>query len=339
MRKTHYKIFLLVLITIGSIVVAIGIGSVTIPPYQVIQILLHKIGWLSLPQGIPETYPALVGDIRLPRVFLAFLIGAGTAVNGAVIQSVLKNPLASPYGVGVSAGAGVGAALAMTLGMVTGAVLPMIGVVFGIGAVVVVLAVSVAIDRNLSNITVVLTGMVFSLFLNAIMTFLATLSPKNAQKISLWQMGSFASKPWEYVWIFLVVLLVCSTIFLYYSNQLDLFTFGEEQAATLGVNLKTTKWVLLVTMATLTGTAVAFAGIIGFIDLISPHIVRKLFGSSHRIGIPANILFGGTFMVLCDLLGRTLLSPREIPIGAITAFLGAPFFVYIFLWERRKTPC
>lgn len=343
MRNIRLKKAILIAAACIAVFVSIAVGSVMVPLGDVAAILWHRLLQIPLPEHINPNYQSLVADIRLPRVLLAFLVGGAMAINGAVIQSVLKNPLASPYGIGVSAGAGLGAALVIVGGISTGIfgifLLPVFGLLFGLAAVLLVMGVSSRIDNSLSNMTVVLTGMVVSLFLNAIMSFMATLSPQSAQRISLWQLGSFSSKPWSYVGVFVVVLIVCFCVFQNFAEEMDVMTFGEEQAAALGVNLKRTKWILLCTMAILTGTAVSFVGIIGFVDLIAPHIVRKLFGSKHKSTLFANFLFGGIFMVLCDLASRTLTSPREIPIGSITALLGAPFFVYLFCRQKEGIQC
>lgn len=332
---------LLLLAAVISIILGIGIGSVYIPPSNIIRILAGRLFGAALPESINPTYPALVMNLRLPRVLLAFLTGAALAVCGTVMQSVLKNPLASPYGLGISSGAGLGAAVVMVTGASVGIMgmflLPVVS--FGCGLATVVLAMGVAsrLDRRMSNITIVLTGMVISLFFNAIMNLLATLSPAYAQRINLWQLGSFSAREWSSIWILLPVAILCMILFLSYSREMDIMTFGEEQAQAMGVDLKRCKWVLICGTAVLTGTAVAFAGIIGFVDLIAPHVMRRFFGSAHRRVLPACALFGGTFMVLCDLAARVLAAPREIPIGSITALIGAPFFIYIYFRGRKNT--
>ena len=339
--KTYVKMLLLLMAAVISIILGIGIGSVYISPADIIRILSSRLFGAALPESVNPVYVALVMNLRLPRVLLAFLTGASLAVCGTVMQSVLKNPLASPYGLGISSGAGLGAAVVM----VTGASAGIMGMIllpvasFGCGLATVVLAMGVAsrLDRRMSNITIVLTGMVISLFFNAIMNLLATLSPTYAQRINLWQLGSFSAREWSSVWILLPVAILCMIFFLRYSREMDIMTFGEEQAQAMGVDLKRSKWVLICGTAVLTGTAVAFAGIIGFVDLIAPHVMRRFFGSAHRRVLPACALFGGTFMVLCDLAARVLAVPREIPIGSITALIGAPFFIYIY-FRGRKNP-
>ncbi|MEG2653849.1 MAG: iron ABC transporter permease, partial [Ruthenibacterium sp.] len=323
-----------------ALLVGIGVGSVLVAPGDILRIFANRLLGTALPAEMNPVYPGLVMDIRLPRVLLAFLVGAALAVSGAVMQSVLKNPLASSYGLGVSSGAGLGAALVMIFGLSSGVMgaflLPAAGLVFGLATVVIAIAFASRVDRSLSNNTIILTGMVLSLFLNAIMTLIASTSPDYSYRILLWQLGSFSMKEWRYVWILLPVVAGCTLLFLHWWRELDIMTFGEEQAVVLGLNLKKIKWLLIVTVAALTGTAVAFVGIIGFVDLIAPHVVRRFFGASHRTLIPLCALFGGTFMVLCDLAARTLVSPVEIPIGSITALIGAPFFIYLYFAGRKR---
>lgn len=338
--KTRDKMLLLLAAAALSILFGIGIGSVYIPPTDTAVILFSRLFGTALPEHIDPIYPSLVTDLRLPRVLLAFLTGAVLSVCGTVMQSVLKNPLASPYGLGISAGSGLGAAIVIVSGAAAGALglflLPAVSFGFGLVSMLSVMALAARIDRRLTNTTIVLTGMVVSLFFSAVMNLLATVSPSYAQRINLWQLGSFSAKEWSSVWILLAVAAVCMTFFLYCSREMDIMTFGEEQAQALGVNLRKSKWLLIGCVAVLTGTAVAFAGIIGFVDLIAPHVVRRFFGSAHRKVLPAGALFGGTFMVLCDLAARTVAAPREIPVGSVTALIGAPFFLYIFFAGRNK---
>lgn len=323
-----------------ALLVGVGVGSVSVPITDILRIFSNRLFGTPLPAGLNSVYPGLVLSIRLPRVLLAFLTGAALSVSGTVMQSVLKNPLASSYGLGVSSGAGLGAALIMIYGLSGGLLgsllLPAVGLAFGFGAVVVAVAFAQRLDHSLSNNTIILTGMVLSLFLNAILTTVASAHPEYSHQLLLWQLGSFSSRGWDAILILAAVLAVgllcCQTR----CRELDVMTFGEDQAAAMGVELKKTKWLLIGLTALMTGTAVSFVGIIGFVDLIAPHVVRRFFGSSHRWVLPMSALFGGTFMVLCDLAGRTLVSPSEIPVGSITALLGAPFFLYIYFVSRKR---
>lgn len=338
--KKRTKAIILIGVSIVTILLGIGIGSVWVSPMNIIHILMHKIGGKALPKDFNMIQVGLVWNIRLPRVLLAFLVGAALAVCGTVMQSVLKNPLASPYGLGVSAGAGLGAAVVMVCGLGGGILgmlwLPAVSLVSGLVTIFLVIVFTNKIDRNMSNNTIILTGMVFSLFLNAIMTTIASAAPKYAQRITLWQLGSLSMKEWRQVFLLLIVLLICICLFMSYTRELDIMTFGEEQAISLGIELKKMKWVLMGLVAVLTGVTVSFVGIIGFIDMIAPHVVRKFFGSGHKYVLPMSALFGGSFLVLADLVARTVVSPSEVPIGSITALVGAPFFIFVFLQNRKE---
>lgn len=322
-----------------ALLAGIGVGSVQVPPGDILSIVMERMFAIPLPDHIPASYSAMVLDMRLPRVLLAFLTGAALAVCGGVMQSLLQNPLASPFGLGVSAGAGLGAAFVIVLGVTSAGLgiflMPAVSLIFALGTVFLVLFLSAKLDRGMSNVTVILVGMVISLFCNAVISLLATSSPAHAQRIQLWQLGSFSMREWSAVWALLPVTLLICLYFLRYAEELDVMTFGEEQAQAMGVDLRRVKGRLMTAVAVLVGTAVAFVGIIGFVDLIVPHMARRFFGAAHRRMIPACALLGGTFLVLCDLAARTLTPPHEIPIGSITALLGAPFFLYLFFAGRR----
>lgn len=322
-----------------ALLAGIGVGSVHVPLGDTLSIVMERMFAIPLPDHIPASYSAMVLDMRLPRVLLAFLTGAALAVCGGVMQSLLQNPLASPFGLGVSAGAGLGAAFVIVLGVTSAGLgiflMPAVSLIFALGTVFLVLFLSAKLDRGMSNVTVILVGMVISLFCNAVISLLATSSPAHAQRIQLWQLGSFSMREWSAVWALLPVTILISLYFLRYAEELDVMTFGEEQAQAMGVDLRKVKGRLMTAVAVLVGTAVAFVGIIGFVDLIVPHMARRFFGAAHRRLIPACALLGGTFLVLCDLAARTLTPPHEIPIGSITALLGAPFFLYLFFAGRR----
>lgn len=322
-----------------ALLAGIGVGSVHVPLGDTLSIVMERMFAIPLPDHIPASYSAMVLDMRLPRVLLAFLTGAALAVCGGVMQSLLQNPLASPFGLGVSAGAGLGAAFVIVLGVTSAGLgiflMPAVSLIFALGTVFLVLFLSAKLDRGMSNVTVILVGMVISLFCNAVISLLATSSPAHAQRIQLWQLGSFSMREWSAVWALFPVTILISLYFLRYAEELDVMTFGEEQAQAMGVDLRKVKGRLMTAVAVLVGTAVAFVGIIGFVDLIVPHMARRFFGAAHRRLIPACALLGGTFLVLCDLASRTLTPPHEIPIGSITALLGAPFFLYLFFAGRR----
>lgn len=327
------------LLAFASLLLGIGIGSVFISPADILGILKSYLCKTPLPDGIEPLFYGMVTGIRLPRVMMAFFAGAALSVSGTVMQSVLKNPLASSFGLGVSSGAGLGAALIMISGLTLGAggsyLTPAAGTLFGFLAVILAIRLAEKLDKSLSNQTIILAGMVLSCFFSALTNLLAASNSKYTHQILLWQLGSFSGRGWREIAIVAVVTLICILIFQRHNRELDIMTFGEEQALSLGIDLKREKWILIGITAFLTGTAVSFVGVIGFVDLIAPHIVRRFFGASHKWVLPMSAVFGGAFMVLCDLAGRVLAAPNEIPAGSITALIGAPFFLYIYFVSRN----
>ena len=265
---------------------------------------------------------------------LAFFVGGCLATSGAVVQSILKNQLASPYTLGVSSGASLGAGLVIITGITIPVIgsftLPFVGFIFGLFTVYLVILFSSKIDKTMSNNTIILAGMVFSLFVNALLTTLTAMFSEDLKRIALWQMGSFAMKGWTYVGLIIPFCLVGMIGTLMYTKEMDILTFGEEQAQSVGVDTSKVKTKLFIFSAVLTGGAVSLSGTIGFVDLIAPHVVRKIFGSNHKYVIPMSFVFGGCLMVVTDLIARSVFAPTELPVGAVTALIGAPFFAYVY---------
>lgn len=288
---------------------------------------------------VSPVHAGIIWSLRLPRVILAFLAGAALSVSGAVMQSVLKNPLASSFTLGVSSGASFGAGLVIlggfTLPLIGFLTVPAAGFVFSLITVSLVMRFSRAIDPRLENNTIILTGMVFSLFINALLTLLSALTKQEVTRLLFWQMGSFSLKGWEPIFILTPIIAVLFAVLLFFSRELDIMTFGDDEATAIGVNVKFHKRILIALASVLTGCTVSFVGIIGFLDLVVPHIGRKILGPGHRALLPFSILAGGSFMVLADLLARTAIPPLDLPVGAITALLGAPFFAWIYFSRRN----
>ncbi|MGL5692526.1 MAG: FecCD family ABC transporter permease [Peptostreptococcaceae bacterium] len=334
-KKAVVSIFL------GLIIIGIGtsVGSSNINLLETLSILGNKLFNIPLSDIVEPKNIGIVWKLRLPRVLLAFLVGGCLATSGAVVQSILKNQLASPYTLGVSSGASLGAGLVIVSGIsipVIGSfTLPLVGFMFGLFTVFVVIAFSSKIDKTMSNNTIILSGMVFSLFVNALLTTLSALFANDIQSISLWQMGSFAMKGWSYVQLIIPFTLIGTVGVMMYTKEMDIITFGEEQAKAVGVDTLKVKSKLFLYSAVLTGGAISLSGTIGFIDLIAPHVVRHVFGSKHKYVIPMSFVFGGCFMVIADLIARTIIVPSELPVGAVTALIGAPFFAYVYFRKKR----
>ena len=332
------KVLLVIGAAILILMASIAVGSVNLSLGQVVEILLSRLTGET--GGTDANLSAIVWGMRFPRAVLAFLAGAALSASGTVMQSVLKNPLASSYTLGVSSGASLCAALVM----VTGFTIPVLGTLFtlpaagfagGLATVFLALAFASRLDGKMENQTVILVGMVFSLFVNAILTLLTSLSREHLQQMVFWQMGGFTGRDWSHVAVMFPVLVVSLLVLQWFSPEMDIMSFGEEQAMSMGVDLKRVKLILIGIAALLTGTAVSLVGVIGFVDLIAPHVVRRLFGSSRRLGLPMSALFGGGFLMLAELISRTVMAPTLIPVGAVTALVGAPFFALVFFRGRK----
>lgn len=335
MKKYIFSIILCIFI----LLLCINLGSVHITLPDSIYITLHKLFGRALPDSVEPMTVSIFWNIRVPRALVAFLVGGALAVSGAVMQSLLQNPLASSYTMGVSSGSAIGASLIIVSSIssftLRSILLPATGFLFALLTVFFVIFFAGLIDRNFHSNTIILIGMIISLFVNALLTLMTSIFPDKANLIIFWMMGSFSSRNWTHVIILIPVCFIITFIIWLNSKELDILTFGDEQAMSIGVNTKSRKVLLIVLTALMTGVSVAFTGTIGFIDLVAPHVVRKIFGARHRAVIPMSFIYGGAFMSIADLIARTVLSPREISVGAITALIGAPIFVFIF-FKRRK---
>lgn len=323
------------------LIICIGtsIGSSNISIMDIISIILHKVFNANLLEGIEAKDVAIIWSIRLPRVLLAFTVGGALAASGAVVQSVLKNPLASPYTLGVSSGASLGVGLLVVSGIsipfLGNFSLPLVGFISSLLTMIIVLVFASKVDKELSNSTIILSGMVFSLFFNAALTTITALFTNKIEAITMWQMGSFSMRGWSYLKAGIPFFLIGIIGIMAFVKEMDVLTFGEEQAKSIGVEAEKVKKYLFLFVAILTGAAVSISGTIGFVDLIAPHIVRKIFGSKHSYVIPMSIVFGGCLMVITDLISRTIIVPSELPVGAVTAIIGAPFFAYLYFKKSK----
>ena len=339
-QQTVLKIALLICISAVAVMLCICVGSVMLPISHEVGIILHKIFGVALPAEIPESSVSILWTIRLPRALLAFLVGGALAVCGVVTQSVLQNPLASSYTLGVSSGAALGAAvitvLEISVPVLGVTLLPLGGFAGGLLTVLFVIAFATKMDKNVKSHTIVLLGMVVSLFANAIMTLLSVLCQEHEHKLLTWAMGSFNGKRWYHVGILLGASVIGLAILMRYHKEMDIISFGDAQAMSIGVDASKVKKRLILISSLLTGVAVCFVGIVGFVDLIAPHVTRKIFGAKHGIVLPMSFLLGGVLMCLSDLVARVALAPLELPVGAVTAMIGAPFFLWIYFGGGEK---
>ncbi len=336
-RKRVYSIAGLLVLLVVMVAFATTIGSVKIPFLTTSAILLSRLPLVEINPGGSEAWETIILNIRLPRVILAGLAGAALATAGATYQGLFRNPLADPYLIGVAQGAALGA--------VIGFLLPAAG--WGLGAgIIPVLAftgavVSTAVVYNLARVgrklpttTLILAGVALGALLGSIVSYLIISSGEKMHGIVFWLMGSFALTRWSEVMTVLPYIVVGTVVILLFARPLNIMQLDEEQAQQLGINVERLKLGLLTAATLITAAAVSFVGTIGFVGIIIPHAVRLLWGADHRFLLPLSVLSGAIFMILADLIARTILAPTEIPIGVITAISGAPFFLYLL---RRKS--
>ncbi|MGC9529068.1 MAG: FecCD family ABC transporter permease [Candidatus Bipolaricaulaceae bacterium] len=313
-----------------SLPAAVTVGPVPIPV---------GTSWRAVvsPSSDPSMHEVIVRQLRLPRVLLGFLVGASLALAGGVMQGLFRNPLASPYLLGIAAGAAAGAAGAIALGFPGPAALPVGAFLGGSSAVLLVYRLALSRTGRSSPLGLILAGVALGAAFSALTSFLLFISAgdRRLAEILFWTMGGLGRSCWSYVWVLLPVAGVGAILVQGFARDLNALSLGEEGAFHLGVEPERLRRVLVVVATALTSTAVAFAGTVGFVGLITPHLIRLLLGPDHRVLFPASFLVGGTFLVWADAAARTACQPAELPVGVITALVGAPFFLALL---RRRLP-
>ncbi len=314
-------------------------SSVTVPIPTIIHIILDKVFHISLLDGVAKNEEMIIWNIRLPRILLAFCVGASLALAGAAFQGLLRNPLADPYTIGVSSGASLGAVLVLFfnvsivgLGNFT---LPIVSIISGFIALLIVFGLVRLSSRSLAIETIILAGIIVGAFISAVVSLLISLGDQNAMaQIIYWLYGSVGMRGWSYVELIFPFMIIGACILFYHHRELNAMALGEEAADHIGVDVKRGKTFILIGASLLTGASVAVSGTIGFVGLVIPHLVRLITGPNHRYVLPLSMLTGGTFLILADLTARTIIAPQELPIGVITALIGAPVFAILLIRER-----
>ncbi|MCM2532853.1 iron ABC transporter permease [Neobacillus pocheonensis] len=339
LSNKYFAYFAAGVFLIISILLGVSIGTVSIPILSIIKIIGSKlIGFHSINQ-IDHMNQSIVINIRLPRVILSGLVGAALAIAGAAFQSLLRNPLADPYTLGVSSGASLGAVLTLlfqiSFPVIGSFTLPVLSILSSFITIFFVLYFSSKIEHSMRVETIILTGIIFSSFLGALISLLIALTGDELREIIAWLLGSVSMRGWDYIKIILPFFTIGSAILIFNAKELNAFAFGEERAQHLGVNVQKRKLIILTAGSMLTGAAVAVSGTIGFVGLVIPHLSRLLWGPDHLHLLPLSMLTGSGFLILADLVSRTIISPIELPIGVITALIGAPVFALILLQRKR----
>jgi len=323
------------MVLIVAILLSIAVGSVSIPFRDLLQILLGEAQQVAE----TETFKTILYDLRLPRTALLALVGAALAGSGSAYQGIFRNPLADPYLIGVASGAGLGAVLAMSVQWpytTTGLMAVPMAAFLGAMLTVLVVYELARVGKTLPTTNLILAGVAISSFANALTSFLMLRSTGELRRALVWLMGGAVQTGWESVLAILPYVVIGLGILLINSHALNVMQFGDEQAQQLGIPVQRVRRTVLVAASLTTAAAVSYAGVIGFVGLIVPHIVRLVWGGDYRRVMPLSILGGASFLLIADVVARVVMAPQEIPVGIITALVGAPFFLWILRRARQK---
>ncbi|MCF8010222.1 MAG: iron chelate uptake ABC transporter family permease subunit [Clostridiales bacterium] len=325
-----------------TVIFCTAIGPVSIGFFTVVKIIINSLPGAKnfMPaENWPITYETIVFNLRLARVILALLVGAALATSGVVLQGLLQNPMGDPYILGISSGAALGATTAILFGlgnyMLGIFTIPAMAFLGGAGTTFVVYNIA-KVGNRVSMSTLLLAGIAVGSFLSAVASLTMVISGENLHQVIFWLMGGLSNRGWKHVMILLPYIIIGIIPMILYSRDLNVMLLGEESAQHMGVEVEKLKKIMLGVAALVTASAVSVSGIIGFVGLIIPHIVRLLVGPDHRVLLPASALLGAIFLAVADTLARVVAAPLEIPVGIITALCGGPFFLYLL--RKKKNP-
>ena len=326
------------LLLIAALILSVAIGAVYIPPASILQIIFEALSLQSDPEILSDTMATIVVQLRLPHTVLIAMAGAALAASGAGYQGLFQNPLADPYLIGVASGAGLGAVLAMSLNWPSNLLgffsIPVAAFV-GAALTVIIVYQLARFGNVLSTTNLILAGVAVGSFASALTSFIMLRSEGEVRRAIAWLLGGSTLSGWAPVIASLPYIVLSLGMLIASGYALNVLQFGDEQAKQLGLPVERIKIFIIIAASLATATAVAFTGVIGFVGLIVPHMIRILWGPNYRNLIPLSILAGATTLLIADLLARTLFAPQEVPIGVITALAGAPFFIWVLRRSQR----
>ncbi len=321
------------LLLVVTIILGAMVGAISIPAQGIVSAVMSRVPFLGVESTLDPRTDAIVWQIRMPRVILGVLVGSMLSVAGATYQGVFRNPLADPYLLGAGAGAGLGATLAIAYGPDSTGwwidPLPLAAFVGAIAGVALAYSLGYTVRSGRTAVTLILAGVAIAAFLTALQTFIQQRESETLREVYGWILGSLTTAGWSEVQLVLPYVLICTGVIFAFRRLLDVMSVGDTEATSLGVKPARIR-LLLIGFATLgTAAVVSVSGLIGFVGIIIPHTVRLMTHASYRVIVPLSILLGGTFLVLADIIARTVVIPAEIPIGVVTAMIGAPFFAVV----------
>lgn len=339
LRKILFIIFCVsFVIVLGGY--ALTIGGREIAHFDVYIILWEHLNGVTHPRGSPEWWDDyIIWDVRLPRILMAIIAGIGLSVCGATMQSMLKNPLADPYTTGMASGAVFGAVVAIVLGMSFTTAMGMYGIVgnaFIGGLIPAFVIITISKFTRSTPATIILAGIAISYMFNALKTLLLiTTDVENIQTAYIWQIGTVQDAVWADLPLMFSITLMGSIFLFYTSRQLNLLILGDESAKSLGLNVSQFRTVCLILLSIMIASIVSFTGIIGFVGLVAPHMVRMVLGADNRFIIPGSMALGAALLLAADVVGRTIVAPGELPVGIIMSFIGGPIFLYLIIRQKK----
>ena len=321
---------------IGTMLLCICVGSVNIPLKDTTTALWNGLWGMEIPAGISKS---IIMNVRLPRVLNVALVGAALSLCGAAMQGLLRNPLADGSTLGVSSGASLGAVLALALGVTIpgtsyGGTMVM-AMAFAFLSLAAILGLAYTLDRSLSTNSIILIGVIFSMFASSVINLVISFAEEHIKSITFWTMGSLSGTNLGHTRILGVAVLLCGGVILRYARELNAFAIGEDNARHIGVNVRRVKLMILVTVSVLIGVCVSISGTISFVGLVMPHMARMITGPNHKRLLPSSMFSGAIFLLLADLVARTILRPIELSIGVVTSLVGAVAFITIFVRTRK----
>ena len=333
---TEYLVF--TVITAAVFMVCTCVGSVNIALSDVIESLRLALNGGEIPAAIYGTYNILI-RVRLPRVICVSLVGAALSLAGGAMQGLLKNPLADGSTLGVSSGASLGAVIAIAFGvqipgLAMGGTMVM-AIAFAFLSLLLILSLAYKLDATLSTSTIILIGVIYSMFTSSLINLVITFAGEKVRNITFWTMGSLQGSTYTNALVMFGALLVFGGLILLKAGELNAFAVGEDNARNVGVDVKTVKMIVLISISALIGVCVSIGGTIGFVGLVTPHMTRMVVGPNHKKLLPASMFSGACFLMLSDLAARILLRPLDLPIGVITSFIGSLAFIAIFYSSRK----
>jgi len=323
--------------TLAAMLLCVCVGSVELSPLTTATVIWNAVWGLPMPEGVSS---AIILAVRLPRVLCVALTGAALSLCGGAMQGLLRNPLADGSTLGVASGASLGAVIAIAFGITVPA-LPVAGTMlmamaFGFLSLVVILSLAYRLDGSLSTNTIILVGVIWSMFVSSIISLIIAFNSDKVRSITFWTMGSLQGSDYTGALLLLGALALFGGVILGLARELNAFAVGEDNARGVGVDVKRVKLALLVCVSALIGVCVSIGGVIGFVGLVTPHMVRLIVGPNHKRLLPASVFGGAIFLMLSDLVARVILNPVELPIGVVTSLVGAAAFVIIFYRSRKE---